>query len=68
MAQDILQKGSTDSELESLNGYFMALADKHDIKAPYNKTVYELCRAEFENPGFKPWDVKEVWAKVEANL
>ncbi len=68
MAQDILQKGSTDSELESLNGYFMALADKHDIKAPYNKTVYELCQAEFGKPGFKPWDVKEVWAKVKANL
>ncbi len=68
MAQDILQRGSSDSELESLNGYFIDLAEKHGIDIPYNKTIYDLCRSEFSKPNFKPWDVKEVWAKVQNSL
>ncbi|HCY84600.1 MAG TPA: hypothetical protein DHV36_05630 [Desulfobacteraceae bacterium] len=68
MAQDILQKGRTDSELETLNGYFISLADKHGVKAPYNRTIYDICRKEFAKPGFIPWDVTDVWEKVEAAL
>lgn len=68
MAQDILQRGSTDSELESLNGYFISMADKYKLKAPYNRTVYELCREKFGKPDFKPLDVKEVWNKVQERL
>ncbi|MCP4670354.1 MAG: ketopantoate reductase family protein, partial [Desulfobacula sp.] len=68
MAQDILQRGSTQSELESLNGYFIKLAEKYSIHIPYNKTIYELCKSEFSKPDFKPWDVKDVWEKVKANL
>ncbi len=68
MAQDILQKGGSQSELESLNGYFIGLAEKHDIHIPYNKTIYELCWSESTKPGFTPWDVTKVWEKVEAAL
>ncbi len=68
MAQDILQRGTSQSELESLNGYFVRLAEKHNIDAPYNQTIYELCKSEFCKPEFKPWRIKEVWAKVKANL
>jgi len=68
MAQDILQKGGSQSELESLNGYFIYLAEQYGIDIPYNKTIYELCKEEFAKPGFEPWDVKEVWDKVQQNL
>jgi 2-dehydropantoate 2-reductase len=65
MAQDVIQRGSSDSELESLNGYFIKLADKNGMKVPYNRAVYELCKREFAKPKFEPIDVTEVWAKVE---
>jgi len=66
MAQDILQRGGTDSELESLNGYFLALADRHGLQVPYNRAVYELCREKFV-AGFEPIDVREVWDRVRAH-
>jgi hypothetical protein len=28
----------------------------------------ELCKTEFSKPEFKPWDVKDVWEKVQENL
>ncbi len=68
MAQDILQRGGQDSELESLNGYFIKLADEHGIKIPFNRAVYELCRAEFAKPKFTPLDVKDVWEKVQEKM
>ncbi len=68
MAQDILQRGGSQSELESLNGYFINLAEKHGVDIPYNKTIYELCKTEFSKPEFKPWDVKDVWEKVQEKL
>lgn len=69
MAQDIIQRGGTDSELETINGYFLKLADKHNVSAPYNRTVYELCKERFAAPGgFKPMDIKEVYAEIEKNL
>ncbi|MCP4746279.1 MAG: ketopantoate reductase family protein [Desulfobacteraceae bacterium] len=68
MAQDILQRGACESELETLNGYFIDLAEKHNIEIPYNKTIYNLCKDEFSKSDFKPWDVKDIWAKVEQNI
>ena len=62
MAQDIIQRGASDSELETINGYFIQLADKHRIQAPFNRTIYNLCRAEFAKKKFIPMDVKDVWA------
>jgi 2-dehydropantoate 2-reductase len=63
MAQDIIQRGGTDSELESINGYFLTLADRHGVRAPFNRAVYELCREHFK-PGFTPLDVRDVWDRV----
>jgi len=65
MAQDILQRNGRNSELESLNGFFIHLADQHHLKAPYNRTVYALCKERFGKPRFEPMDVKEVWEKVK---
>ncbi len=68
MSQDILQRGGTESELESLNGYILDLADKHGVLVPYNRAIYDLCRENFGQSGFKPLDVTEVWDRVKQEL
>ena len=68
MAQDIIQRKSGVSELESLIGHFINLADKYNVPAPYNKTIYELCKREFAKPEFKPLTEEEVWAEVKKAL
>jgi 2-dehydropantoate 2-reductase len=68
MSQDILQRGGTNSELESLTGYILMLARRNRIKAPYNETIYELGKECFRKPGFSGMDVKEVWAEVQKKL
>jgi len=68
MAQDILQRGGKESELESINGALLELAERHGVPAPLNRAVYDLCRQEFARPAFEPLDVREVWAFVQARL
>jgi 2-dehydropantoate 2-reductase len=65
MAQDVLQRRSPDTELDTLNGYLLGLADRHHVAAPINRTVYDLCKREFARPDFTPMDVRDVWAAVE---
>jgi 2-dehydropantoate 2-reductase len=64
MAQDVLQRGGTDNELETLNGRFIRLADEHGLAVPYNRAVYALCKARFGKPGFAPVGLEDVWAEV----
>ena len=68
MAQDILQRKSGVSELDSLLGHFVELADKYKVSAPYNKAVYELCKAEFAKSDFVPLTEEQVWAAVKRKL
>ncbi len=68
MAQDIIQRGSRDSELETINGYIVQLAEKHGVPAPFNRAVYDLSKQEFSKPKFEPIDVEEVWEYVRARL
>jgi 2-dehydropantoate 2-reductase len=68
MAQDIIQRGGHDSELETINGYMLELAGKNNIHAPYNRTIYDLCKREFSKQKFRPIDVKEVWTEVRRRL
>ncbi len=64
MGQDILQHGRDASELESLTGYFVGLADTLGIAAPYNRTVYDLCRKKFTERPFAPMDEAAVWREI----
>ena len=58
-----IQRGSGDSELESINGYFLRLAERHGVKAPFSRAVYELCKQRFNAAsGFEPMDIRDVWA------
>lgn len=68
MAQDVIQRGSQDSELDTINGWFIEQADRLNLKAPYNRTIYELCKERFAQPKFEPMDVKDVWEKVAERL
>jgi len=67
MAQDVLQRGGADSELETLNGHFIQLADKHHLKVPYNRAVYSLCKERF-GKGLPPLGIEQVWSAVAARL
>lgn len=67
MSQDIIQRGGTDSELESLNGYMLSLARKNGVRVPYNQAIYDLCKSSFK-PGFEPLDVHDVWLRVQQYL
>jgi 2-dehydropantoate 2-reductase len=68
MAQDVLQRGSKQNELDTINGYIVCLADRCGMKAPVNRTIYELCKREFTKTDFTPLDVKEVWAAIQRAL
>ncbi|HNW30165.1 MAG TPA: 2-dehydropantoate 2-reductase [Spirochaetota bacterium] len=68
MAQDIIQRGGHDSELETINGYMVGLAERNNVSAPYNKAIYQLCKREFSREKFTPLDVRDVWAEVSAQL
>ena len=68
MMQDIITRGKSQSELESINGYFVKLADSLGIKAPYNKVIYQLCKTQFDKSPFQPLDIKVVWNKINENL
>jgi len=67
MAQDIIQNGRSDNELDGINGYLLELAEKFNVEAPYNKAMYRLCRQAFSQEKFEPISVGEVWQKMALN-
>ncbi len=64
MTQDILLRDSGMSEIDSLTGYIVRLAEKHNVPAPYNKTIYRLAKDRF-GPGFQPMRCEDILAEVE---
>lgn len=68
MAQDVLQRGGADSELETLNGHFIGLADRHGVAAPFNRAVYALCKERFGKPDFQPLALSDVWAEAQLRI
>jgi ketopantoate reductase len=62
-----LQRGGADSELDTLNGHFIKLADQHRLKVPYNRAVYSLCKEHF-GKGLPPLDIEAVWNAVQKRL
>ena len=68
MMQDMILRQKNQSELESLNGYFIKLADSLGIEAPFNKTIYQLCKKQFNKRPFQPLDIDVVWNKINENL
>jgi ketopantoate reductase len=64
MAQD-LEKGSGQTELEDLNGYFIGLAERVGVEIPYNKAIYEIFRM-WELSGTQSLTPAEVLEKVNS--
>ncbi len=54
MASDILTKGDGVSELGSINGYLVDLAEQHQVQANYSKRLYQLCQQRFSQRPFVP--------------
>ena len=67
MAQDVLKRGGVDSELETLNGHFIKLADEHKLAVPYNRAVYAMCKERF-GKGLPPLGIEEVWGAIAPRL
>lgn len=65
MAQDIIQNKSGQSELESINGHLLKMANEFHVNAPYNREIYNLCSSEFGKKDFKTLDIQEVWEKIK---
>jgi 2-dehydropantoate 2-reductase len=64
MTQDVALRGARDTELESITGYLLHLAEQHGVPAPYNRAIYRLAREKFR-PGFEPLRCEAVLAAVE---
>lgn len=64
MAQDMIRRQKNQSELESLNGYLLKLADSLNIEIPYNRIIYDLCKEHFDKTPFQPLPVEIVWEKI----
>ncbi|MGA2386178.1 MAG: 2-dehydropantoate 2-reductase [Candidatus Bathyarchaeia archaeon] len=65
-AQD-LASGKTTTELESLNGYMLSLAQKAGIPMPINRAVYELAKERF-GPDFQPMPEAELLESIRKRI
>ena len=68
MAQDMIHRKKNKSEIESLTGYLVKLADSLNIKIPYNRVIYELSKQQFEKKPYQPLQVETVWEEINKNL
>ncbi len=65
MAQDVLQRHSRESELETINGYLLDLADRAGLAVPVSRAVYKLCTKHFGRDPYTPLPLEAVWAEIE---
>lgn len=64
MGQDVLLGKKDVTELDTLNGYFIALADRLGLEAPVNRALYSLCRERFARRPFVPMPETQAWEAV----
>ncbi|MBY8985715.1 MAG: ketopantoate reductase family protein [Candidatus Lokiarchaeota archaeon] len=68
MAQDMIHRKKNQSELESLTGYLIQLADSFNIEIPYNRVIYELSEQQFKKKPYQPLPVETIWEEINKNL
>ncbi|MBD3253651.1 MAG: 2-dehydropantoate 2-reductase [Candidatus Lokiarchaeota archaeon] len=68
MAQDKILRERDQSELESLSGYFIELANSLNLEIPYNETIYQLSKEEFQKKPFNPLPIDTVWKKIQSKI
>lgn len=66
MSQDVFG-GKASTELESLNGYMLRLAQKVGFPTPINETIYELAKERF-GTDFKPLSEMELRDAIQKKL
>jgi 2-dehydropantoate 2-reductase len=64
MAQDVYVAKRSVTELESLNGYFVRLADSSGVAAPYNRKLHRIMREWLAQGEIHPMHERELWARL----
>jgi len=68
MAQDMIHRKKNQSELESLTGYLIKLADSLHLEIPYNRMIYKLCKEQFKKLPYQSLLIEVVWEKINEEL
>ena len=68
MAQDMIHRKKNQSEIESLTGYLIKLADSLQLEIPYNRMIYKLCKQQFQKVPYQPLPAEIVWEKIDNEL
>jgi ketopantoate reductase len=68
MSQDVILRGGTETELESLTGYIVALAARHGVEVPYNAALYRIAKDAFSRAPFTPVEPKTLLDAVEGRV
>jgi len=64
MGQDVYLTKRGATELESLNGYFLRLAERVGFDARYNRALYDITKEWLAQPEARPMHERELWAKL----
>lgn len=64
MGQDVYLAHRGDTELESLNGHFLRLAEAVGFDARYNRALYRITKEWLAQPAIQPMHERELWAKL----
>ena len=65
MAQDILVRRKTVTEIDSLDGYFVEMANRNGLRVPIIRAMHRLGKERFTRPDFAPLDVEELWQAIQ---
>lgn len=64
MGQDVYVARRGATELESLNAYFLRLAETVGFDARYNRALYRITQEWLARPEIRPMHERELWAKL----
>jgi ketopantoate reductase len=64
MGQDVYLTKRGATELESLNGYFLRMAEKVAFDARYNRALYSITKEWLAKPEIRPIHERDLWGKL----
>ncbi len=67
MQQDLMQ-GTGLSELDTINGYLLKLAEKNSVPAPYSQALFDICQDHFRNNPAKPMSHTTALKLIESRI
>lgn len=67
MQQDVMNNAGY-SELDSINGYLLKLAEQNNVSAPYSHMLYDICREEFRKSPYSPLAHNKVLRLIKSRL